>query len=139
MIWSFKSHSRVISKWSNDLVICQPCHEVSDELTNALKTLNFPDMMELEEFLNIPKENMVCEILDDDEIIAEIVGNFKKKLNEKNIDDDLNEIDNSIEEEVINFSVALKSLKKVHTFLLQQEYAYKHLKLVDTIEKFIRK
>jgi hypothetical protein len=27
----------------------------------------------------------------------------------------------------------------VHTFLLQQEYAHEHLKLVDTIEKFIRK
>jgi hypothetical protein len=114
-------------------------HEVSDELTNALKALNFSDIMELEEFLNISEENIICEILDNDEIITEIVDNFKKKLNEKNTNDDLDEIDDSIEEEVINFSVALKSLKKVHTFLLQQEYAHEHLKLVDTIEKFIRK
>jgi hypothetical protein len=114
-------------------------HEVSDELTNALKALNFSDIMELEEFLNISEENIICEILDNDEIITEIVDNFKKKLNEKNTNDDLDEIDDSIEEEVINFSVALKSLKKVHTFLFQQEYAHEHLKLVDTIEKFIRK
>ncbi|GBC50773.2 hypothetical protein GLOIN_2v1769820 [Rhizophagus irregularis DAOM 181602=DAOM 197198] len=33
-------------------------HEVSDELANALKTLNFSDMMELKEFFNIPEENM---------------------------------------------------------------------------------
>ncbi|CAG8762780.1 7372_t:CDS:2, partial [Rhizophagus irregularis] len=38
-------------------------HEVSDELANALKTLNFSDMMELKEFFNIPEENMVYEIL----------------------------------------------------------------------------
>ncbi|PKB98089.1 hypothetical protein RhiirA5_431965 [Rhizophagus irregularis] len=93
-------------------------HEVSDELANALKTFNFSDMMELKEFLNIPEENMVYEILDDDEIITEIVDNFKKKPNEKNINDDLDEINNNIEEEVINFSVALKNLKKVNIFLL---------------------
>ncbi|POG75792.1 hypothetical protein GLOIN_2v1769820 [Rhizophagus irregularis DAOM 181602=DAOM 197198] len=75
-------------------------HEVSDELANALKTLNFSDMMELKEFFNIPEENM------------------------KNINDDLDEINNNIKEEVINFSVALKNLKKVNIFLLQQEYVY---------------
>ncbi len=113
-------------------------YEVSDELTDAFKALNFPNMMELEEFLTNPEENMVCEILDDNEIITELVDNFKKKSNEKNTDD-LDEIDDSIEEEVINFSIALKSLKKVHAFLLQQEYANEHLKLVGTIEKFIKK
>ena len=113
-------------------------YEVSEELTNALKILNFSDMMELEEFITIPEENMVCEILDDDEIITELVNNFKKRSDGENTDD-LDEMDDSIEEEEISFNVALKNLKKVHTFLLQQEYTSEHLKLVDIIEKFIKK
>ena len=108
-----------------------------DELTDALKALNFSNMMELEEFLTIPEEKIVCEILDDDEIITDLVNNFKKKSNEEEANN-LDEMDDSIEEEVISFNVALKSLKKVHTFLLQQEYASEHLKLANTIEKFIK-
>lgn len=111
-------------------------YEISnDELTDALKALNFSNMMELEEFLTIPEEKIVCEILDDDEIITDLVNNFKKKSEDTN---NFDEIDDSIEEEVISFSEALKSLKKVHTFLLQQEYASDHLKLANTIEKFIK-
>ena len=108
-----------------------------DELTDALKALNFSNMMELEEFLTIPEEKIVCEILDDNEIITDLVNNFKKKSNEEETNN-LDEMDDSIEEEVISFNVALKSLKKVHTFLLQQEYASEHLKLANTIEKFIK-
>ena len=108
-----------------------------DELTDALKALNFSNMMELEEFLTIPEEKIVCEIFDDDEIITDLVNNFKKKSNEEETNN-LDEMDDSIEEEVISFNVALKSLKKVHTFLLQQEYASEHLKLANTIEKFIK-
>ena len=108
-----------------------------DELTDALKALNFSNMMELEEFLTIPEEKIVCEILDDDEIITDLVNNFKKKSNEEETNN-LDEMDDSIEEEVISFNVALESLKKIHTFLLQQEYASEHLKLANTIEKFIK-
>ncbi|GES82028.1 CENP-B homolog protein 2-like [Rhizophagus clarus] len=113
--------------------------DVSDELTNALNALNFLDMMELEEYLTISEENIVSEIHDNDEIIAEIVNNFKKKSNENNTDNDLDEVDDSIKEEVISFNIALKSLKKVNTFLLQQENAYKELKLVNLLEKFVKK
>ncbi|CAB4407316.1 unnamed protein product [Rhizophagus irregularis] len=90
---------------------------MSNEFTNTLKAFNFSDMMELEEFFNIPEENKFL-------MMMKLLQKLKKKPNEKNINDDLNEIDDSIEEEVINFSVTLKSLKKVHT---QQEYAYEHL------------
>ncbi|GBC04786.1 hypothetical protein RclHR1_05870010 [Rhizophagus clarus] len=113
--------------------------DMSDELTNALNTLNFLDMMELEEYLTIPEENIISEIHDDDEIIAEIVNNFKKKSNENNTNNDLDEVDDSIEEEVISFNIALKSLKKVNTFLLQQENTYEELKLVNLLEKFVKK
>ncbi|GBB97827.1 hypothetical protein RclHR1_03080016 [Rhizophagus clarus] len=85
---------------------------VSDELTNALNALNFLDIMELEEYLTISEENIVSETHDNDEIIAEIVNNFKKKSNENNTDNDLDEVDDSIEEKVISFNIALKSLKK---------------------------
>ena len=94
-----------------------------DKLTDALKALNFSNMMELEEFLTIPEEKIVCEILDDDEIITDLVNNFKKKSNEEETNN-LDEMDDSIEEEVISFNVALESLKKVHTFLLQQELGF---------------
>src|SRR5206468_8678286 len=67
-----------------------------DELTDALKALNFSNMMELEEFLTIPEEKIVCEILDDDEIITELVNNFKKKSNEE----ETNNLDRSEERRV---------------------------------------
>ncbi|GES96196.1 CENP-B homolog protein 2-like [Rhizophagus clarus] len=113
--------------------------DVSDELTNALNALNFLDVMELEEYLTISEENIVSKIHDDDEIIAEIVNNFKKKSNENNTDNDLDEVNDSIKEEVISFNIVLKSLKKVNTFLLQQENAYEKLKLVNLLEKFVKK
>ncbi|GES96646.1 CENP-B homolog protein 2-like [Rhizophagus clarus] len=81
-------------------------YDVSDELTNALNALNFFNMMELEEYLTIPEENIVSEIHDNDEIIAEIVNNFKKKSNENNTDNDLDEVDDNIEKEVISFNIA---------------------------------
>ncbi|GES93079.1 hypothetical protein GLOIN_2v1769820 [Rhizophagus clarus] len=119
--------------------IIQDDRNVFDELTNTFNTLNFLDMMELEEYLTISEENIVSKIHDDDEIIAEIVNNFKKKSNENNTDNDLDEVDDSIEEEVISFNIALKSLKKVNTFLLQQKNAYEELKLVNLLEKFVKK
>ena len=94
-------------------------------------------MMHVKEFLNFSDENIVYEILDDDQIIAELVNIFKEKFDE-NIDDP-DEIDDSTETEVINTRVALKSLKTVHKFLLQQENANECIKLVNIVENFIRK
>ena len=45
----------------------------------------------------------------------------------------------STEVVTISTNVALKSLNTMHIFLLQQENSNEHLKLVNTIEKFIRK
>ena len=59
-------------------------YEISDdELTDALKVLNFSNMMKLEEFLTISEEKIVYEIFDD-EIITNLVNNFKKRSNEEN-------------------------------------------------------
>jgi len=94
-------------------------------------------MMHVKEFLNFSDENIVYEILDDNQIITELVNIFKEKFNE-NIDDS-DKIDDSTETEVINTRVALKSLKTVHKFLLQQENANECIKLVNIVKKFIRK
>ena len=88
-------------------------------------------MMHVKEFLNFSDKNIVYEILDDDQIITELINIFKEKF-----DDDPDEID---ETEVINTRIALKSLKTVHKFLLQQEKANECIKLVNIVEKFIRK
>ena len=101
-----------------------------------LEILNLPNSMNAKEFLNIFEENIVCEISKDDQIITELVEIFKKKS-----DDDLDEdeMDDSVEIETISANVILKSLKTVNTFLLQQENVGEYIKLVNTIEKFIRR
>jgi hypothetical protein len=108
-----------------------------DEISKMLETLNLPNSMEAEEFLNISEENIIYEIPEDDRIITELVEIFNKKsdLNTDNID----EIDDSVEVIPVGTKVALKSLETVHTFLLQQEDANKYINSVNTIEKFIRK
>ena len=93
--------------------------------------------MKVEEFLTIPEEDIVFEILEDEQVIADLVNTFKRS-NEENTND-LDEMDDSSEVPIININVALKRLKNIHTFLLQQDDANECMKLVNTIEKFIRK
>src|SRR5688572_29688105 len=111
---------------------------ILDKISKALDALNLPNSMPAEEFLNIPEENIIYEIPDDDQIITEFTEMFKKSANE-NPAEDLDEMDDSIETVTVSTNVALKNLKNVYTFLLQQENANECIKLVDTIEKFIRK
>ncbi|CAB5320175.1 unnamed protein product [Rhizophagus irregularis] len=92
---------------------------IFNEIFEILETLNLPNSMDAEEFLNIPKENIVYEIPKDNQIITELVEMFKKKSDENT--DDLDEMDDSTEVVPVSIKVALKSLKKLHTFLLQQE------------------
>ncbi len=93
--------------------------------------------MKVEEFLTIPEEDIVFEDLEDDQIIADLINAFKKS-DEENIND-IDEMDDSTEVPIINSNVALKSLKNIHTFLLQQEDSDEYIKLVNTIEKFVKK
>ena len=46
--------------------------------------------------------------------------------------------DDSTEMETISINVVLKNLDTIHKFLLQQENANKYIKLIDTIENFVR-
>ena len=92
--------------------------------------------MRVNEFLNIPKEDIIYEIFEDDQIIMELVDIFKTP-NENT--DDLDEMDDSDEVVTISTNVALKSLETVNMFLLQQENADEYIKLVGKVENFIRK
>ncbi|CAB5366685.1 unnamed protein product [Rhizophagus irregularis] len=110
---------------------------IFNEISEILETLNLPNSMDAEEFLNIPEENIVYEIPEDNQIITELVEMFKKKSDENT--DDLDEMDDSTEVVPVSIKVALKSLKKLHTFLLQQEDTNEYIKLINTIEKFIKR
>lgn len=105
-----------------------------------LETLNLPNSMEAREFLNIPEEDIIYEIPKDDRIITELIEIFKKKSNDNTDALDEDEMDDSVEVATISTNVALNGLKTVHTFLLQQqENVDECIKLVNTIEKFIRR
>ena len=56
---------------------------ILEKLYNILKTLHFFNAMKVEEFLNIPNEDIVFEVLEDDQIIADLVNTFKR-FNEEN-------------------------------------------------------
>ncbi|CAB5395243.1 unnamed protein product [Rhizophagus irregularis] len=102
------------------------------DLNKAIKALRLPNMMQLKEFLTIPEENIVYEI-SEDEIISELANIFKKNTNHPD------EIDDSTEAEIISINEALKCLKTLNLFLLQQENANEHIKLVGIIEKYIKR
>jgi hypothetical protein len=107
---------------------------VLDEISRMLEIINLPNSMGAKEFLNIPEENIVYEVPED---ITEFIEIFKKQ-SEENIND-LDEVDDGTEVVIVSTSVALTSLNTVHTFLLQQENSNEQIKLVNTIEKFVRK
>ncbi|GES75879.1 CENP-B homolog protein 2-like [Rhizophagus clarus] len=83
---------------------------LDDELARTIEALNLPNRMEVKEFITIPEEEVVYEIPKD----SEVTDLFKNEININHPD----EIDDSIEEEIIGIKKALQSLKTVHTFLL---------------------
>ena len=106
---------------------------VLDEIFRMLEILNLPNSMRVKEFLNIPEENIVYEVPED---ITEFIEIFKKKYENTN---DLDEVDDSTKVVTISTNATLKSLNTMHTFLLQQENSNEHIKLANTIEKFVRR
>lgn len=104
---------------------------VLDEISKMLEILNLPNLMKAEEFLNIPEERVVYEVPDD---ITGFIEMFKKKS-----DENADERDDSTEVVKISSNAALEGLNIVHTFLLQQENSNEYMKLVNSIEKFIRR
>jgi hypothetical protein len=123
---NFKDDDDVIHE--NDNLI------ISDKLDKVIKTLYLPDMMNMKEYLNLPEEDIVNEISDDCNI-SEIASLFKNEANINHPD----EIDDSVETEIISDDEALKGSKTIYTFLLQKDNASEYIKLINKIEKFIKR
>src|SRR2546421_165099 len=87
-------------------------------------------LMQIKEFLTIPEEDIIYEIPN--------ISEFADMFNNKHTDHP-DEIDDSDEVKIICSNEALRSLRIVNLFLLQQENASKQIKLVGKIEKFIKK
>ena len=103
---------------------------LDDELSKAIETLNLPNMMQVKEFLTIPEKDIVYEIPD----ISEFTDMFKNKPTSNS-----DEVDDSVETEIIHINKVLQNLKTLKLFLLQEENVSEQIKLVEKIEKFIKK
>ena len=115
-IYNCWHHTDILSDNVNFNIIHETDDPILDELSDTLGTLCLFNVMNVKEFLNYPEEDTVYKVFDDDQIIVGLVDIFKKRPNES---DDLDEMDDNNELVVINTNVALKSLETVHTFLLQ--------------------
>ena len=104
---------------------------LDDDLNKAIEALHLPNMMRIKEFLTIPEENIVYEIPNTSAEFADIFKNGP--INHPD------EVDDSSEIEIICVKEALQNLKSLNLYLLQQENAGEHIKLVDKIEKFVKK
>lgn len=104
---------------------------VLNEISRMLEILNLPNSMKAKEFLNMSGENIVYEVPED---ITEFIEMLKKRS-----DENIDEMDDSFEVVTVSTNEALKNLNTVNTFLLQQENSSEYIKLVNTIEKFIRR
>ncbi|CAG8547800.1 1700_t:CDS:2, partial [Dentiscutata heterogama] len=111
---------------------------VCDKLIEVLNSLSFPNTIEVDEFLNIPDKNIIYEV-SDNKVIEELVNIFNSEgTNESSEMDNSDELDNSIELPIISATAALENLKSIRLFLLQQDEVNKQLKLIDSLEKFIK-
>ncbi|CAG8528400.1 6385_t:CDS:2, partial [Racocetra persica] len=86
-----------------------------EELSENIKNLNFSDLIQVEEYLDIFEENIVYEVFKKDQIISDFVETFREKPDEiKN--EDSEEADNSVKKEIVNPNEALKSLENYYIY-----------------------
>ncbi|CAG8823671.1 12366_t:CDS:2, partial [Dentiscutata erythropus] len=78
-------------------------YPVLNDILNALKTLNLPDSMPVEEFLAIPKKNVVYEVLSDDQVITDLVETFRA---DEPTTVELEDIDDSLEIPIVSANTA---------------------------------
>ncbi len=86
---------------------------------NTFRAINFFYLMQLEEFLNIFKENIIYKVLKDDQIIKELVyllrNTDEKGINLKETDE---KMDDSCEIFIISISIAIVNLETICIFIL---------------------
>jgi hypothetical protein len=114
---------------------CQTADLILDDLAKYLEKLRLPDPMPLDDFLTIPEEDVVYEVLEDDKIVEELVYMFGMADGDSA---DPDEVDDSSETPIVSASAASKGLETAYQFLLQQDDAGEQIKLLAKIEKFIR-
>ncbi|CAG8482625.1 2584_t:CDS:1, partial [Diversispora eburnea] len=52
-------------------------NELTNDISKNIQALCFPNTIDVEEFLLVPEENIIYEVLEDDKIITELVNIFK--------------------------------------------------------------
>jgi len=127
-------HTKILPINTNSLNNTQRTSDpVINDLVEIIDALHLPTVMEVEEFLTLPDENIVYEIPENDQAFANLfrIENLTKE-NESSDDD-------SVEIPIIAASTALKNLDSIKMFLLQQENTSKQLKLLGRLESFIEK
>ncbi|CAG8753839.1 2758_t:CDS:2 [Cetraspora pellucida] len=124
-------HTKILlssANLSDDL--CEAGDSRLENLIRSLNTLCLPNAMETDEFLNFNK----------DQIIKKLAYVFRNDESVEVMDEGNTEVmDDSVEPTVVSGSSALNSLENVQMFLLQQEGSGNQLKLINFLEKFIRK
>ncbi|CAG8563822.1 3724_t:CDS:1 [Dentiscutata heterogama] len=134
-------HTKLISFWDNHADIDENEEEsleepLLEELFKNIEDLNFSDSMQVEEYLNIPDENIIYEVSNNNQIISDLIETFRERSDKIEYEDP-EKADDSVEREIVKPSEAFKSLDNIHTFLLQQKGVNECIKLVSIIEKFI--
>ena len=89
--------------------------------------------MQVNEFLFIPKEDIVYDIPDNNQLIQKIAEIYKEDIDEVNAE----EMDDSTEIPIVSASSALKSLENVRWFLLQQEDTSEQIRQLNSLERFV--
>ena len=113
-------HTKILSADENDSDSSsledfrQTTDPIIDDIANVLESLGLPDPMTVEEYLAIPEENIVYEVLTDNQIIMELVETFRTN---DPIGADLEDADDSLEIPIVSADIATASLKTVLTFL----------------------
>src|SRR6266487_3539182 len=69
-------------------------------LAGALKSLDFPDPMPLDELFNLPDEDIINEILNEDQILSAVIDLFKDRSGESV--SDMDEEDDIEEQKIIS-------------------------------------
>ena len=105
-----------------------------EELSEILTSLDLPDAMSIEEFLNNPEEQEVYVIPDNNELVEL----YRKQSDLPYLtNSNSEEADDSTEPEIISINEASKSLEIVYNFLQQQDNAEELFKHVKALDKYI--
>ncbi|CAG8625857.1 6710_t:CDS:1 [Dentiscutata erythropus] len=120
-IYNCWHYTNILSN-NNDEIFSEDSQEIKEtdemlNLSNSIENLNLPNSMEVVDFLAIHEEEIFCEILDKNSMIAEIIEIFKERPEESD-DEDSDKADDSVETAIISTNETLKSLEVMRIFLL---------------------